>query len=500
LKNKVLLNSVSNIVDFIANVVITLLMTPLYLHMLGQHDYGLWEMANAIVGYMGMLDLGMRASVTRETAFLKQKNELENISTTYATALIYMAALGAVVALSCLAWALVSPETLSENGSNIEKYTLFLVLLGATAFLSFMRTTAEGVLEGLQKYVVKNTANLLIKIGSASYLYLNLNVDNGIVLLIQTALVATFLRLVVYNLLILFTAPKVTFLKVPSIKVFIKLIKFGAKSMVNGIAFSLDQTSGMLLIGLLSSPALIPLYSIPKALTQYIATFIEKASSALMPHFTGVCLEKEKPKLVSSFLFSSKIFVWFLVTAIVFVVMFGADFTDVWLGGQLDKVLVEYLLLLFSISILLERINPLAVRLATAHNRHGSFAKLRSVSTLFLFALSYVLIDVFGVAGAIYAKIILGAIFLPRYNQVIFKLLDISLRDYWRHVLFKNAFIFILLLAISKVVSMQVSTDTASGLLVAFITISISSVIFFITFGLSESQRLVVLKLLKLKA
>ena len=52
-KTRVILNSASNIGDFLASIIITLLMTPIYLFALGKHDYGIWEIITIVIGYMG---------------------------------------------------------------------------------------------------------------------------------------------------------------------------------------------------------------------------------------------------------------------------------------------------------------------------------------------------------------------------------------------------------------------------------------------------------------
>ena len=73
------------------------------------------------------------------------------------------------------------------------------------------------------------------------------------------------------------------------------------------------------------------MYSIPRALTRYIVNFIESANGVLMPFFAEQNLQKNKTTLKQTFLLFSNIFNWFLLTAAAFVLMFGADFIDIWL-------------------------------------------------------------------------------------------------------------------------------------------------------------------------
>jgi hypothetical protein len=49
--------------------IVGLWLTPFLLHRIGQHDLGLWLLANQILGYLLLLDFGVVAMLPRETAY-----------------------------------------------------------------------------------------------------------------------------------------------------------------------------------------------------------------------------------------------------------------------------------------------------------------------------------------------------------------------------------------------------------------------------------------------
>ena len=50
-------------------VLVGLWLTPFLLRRLGQQDYGLWQLALQMTGYLALLDLGVVALLPRETAY-----------------------------------------------------------------------------------------------------------------------------------------------------------------------------------------------------------------------------------------------------------------------------------------------------------------------------------------------------------------------------------------------------------------------------------------------
>lgn len=488
MKAKVFLNSISNISDFIVTVLITLALTPIYLKSLGHYDYGIWDMVNSVIGYMGLLDLGLRASVTRYVSVLNSEKKHKEINQLFSTALTYMSIVGVVFFTVFWFWGNFSPETLSETNSNETKYKLFLMLIGCSVFIIFIRNAIEGTLEGKQLYIIKNTANLVIKVVSAVYLYFNLTPENALILLAQTVVLAGLARVVFFNILLFIHTPSVNPFVLPSFEVFMKLFRFGTKSLINGIGLAVEQASGAFLIGILISPAAIPMYSIPLALTRYIVNFIESASSVLMPYFAELNI-KDSKMLHETYLFFSKTFIWFLFTACVFMINFGTDFIDVWLGGQFKKADIEWLVLLMSCSVLLEKINPLGVRISTALNKHGIFARLRPISALGVFSLSYFFISWVGVSGAIYAKMIMLLIFTPIFLKHSLRLINTNTLSYTKACIVRNIGTFIILTIYSQLYLMNFLVNSYGSILAAFISLTLISIILLLYVSYTKDER-----------
>lgn len=58
-------NILANCTVLVADVLVALFLTPFIVSRLGLLNYGVWSLLNSLVGYMGLIDLGIRGSVGR---------------------------------------------------------------------------------------------------------------------------------------------------------------------------------------------------------------------------------------------------------------------------------------------------------------------------------------------------------------------------------------------------------------------------------------------------
>ena len=87
MSRKLIINSLSGTILYLLNIVVAFVMSPIIIRTLGNNDYGLWELVMSVIGYMGILDLGIGQALVRfiSVADGKKMTELqETISTAFA--------------------------------------------------------------------------------------------------------------------------------------------------------------------------------------------------------------------------------------------------------------------------------------------------------------------------------------------------------------------------------------------------------------------------------
>lgn len=70
-----------------ANVLIMFFLSPFIVHTIGTVQYGIWSLVTLLTGYMGVLDLGIRASTGRYVVLYIGQKDHEKVDQTIRTAL-----------------------------------------------------------------------------------------------------------------------------------------------------------------------------------------------------------------------------------------------------------------------------------------------------------------------------------------------------------------------------------------------------------------------------
>ena len=149
-------NVLSNWGAYGLSIVITFFLSPFVVHRLGDAAYGVWVLIASLTGYLGLLDMGVRAAVTRYIPNFHTQGEHEESSRIVSSALALFAAAGLIAILLCCSVAFFALQYLHIpmhlwNGARI-----VLVLAGVSVALSLISGVFGGVVIGLQRFDLYN--------------------------------------------------------------------------------------------------------------------------------------------------------------------------------------------------------------------------------------------------------------------------------------------------------------------------------------------------------
>ena len=400
---RLLINTGSNVAQLVISMAVTFLMAPFYLDMMGHHDYGLREMVLALIGYMGMMDLGMRPTVSRFASMHNAHGDRAQLIRVYATSLVFMILIGILLAVFFWLWAWWLPGILREDeGSETRKYALFLMIIGIQVMFAFPRFVAESFLEGLQRYYLKNVINISGTIAIAIVSYLYMTPENALLLFTGLSAAIALAKLILFCLMLTPAQvgaiyPDLRQFRWPQLR---EMLQFGLKSFIQGAAQKVETMSDRLVIGALLGPAMVPIYTIPFTLVGYVNSITMTLSHAFMPLFSDPNARGQAHRIKRVYLLSSKVLVGLVLPMGAGVCLVGGSFIAVWMKGQFDPETVNAIILLLALYIVVPKLNPFASRFLTAINEHGIFARVAPVAALANLGLSVWAVTEIGVVGA----------------------------------------------------------------------------------------------------
>jgi len=120
---------------------------PLLIHSVGDRLYGFWHLVSAIIGYYGLLDLGIVSAIQYHVAKSSSEKGQDSLNRILSTSLMTLTALGVIVFVISALVALISQYVVPIP----EEATLFgilMLIVGSSFALGFPCRVITGILAG----------------------------------------------------------------------------------------------------------------------------------------------------------------------------------------------------------------------------------------------------------------------------------------------------------------------------------------------------------------
>jgi len=416
-------------------------MAPLLVRNLGNYDYGLWEMLGAVIGYMGMLDLGIKSAISRFTATYNAEHDELRLQQIFFTAIVILFAIAILLASVFATWAMYFSDSLGDGSTSPQRYLFVGLILAAQFLFMFPGYVAEGTLEGLQKYHYKNLITLINSVIGSVVLYTFITPQNGLVMLAAVNALGLSVKYVIYFAIIYQVSNRLLspFVAAFNYKQGKELLVFGSKSLVQGLSHRIETATDSIVIGSILGPAAVPFYSIPANLVGYIRMVVWSATHVLMPVFSDLLAKNDYEKVRELYLEGSRVVVGLVMFLAIGVSFLGSDFISIWIGVEYgnNAMLLIVILVLFSVFPLL---NPFSNRLLMASNQHAIVVKWAPISAVLNLGLSIPLCYEFGIIGVAFGSLIPVGLLLVIYLNKCCSILNISVLKYVKESILPSIF------------------------------------------------------------
>lgn len=138
-----------------AGLLVAIVAIPVLLKQLGSNAFGLFTIFLALIGYSGLLDLGIGRAVTAEVAKHVQRNDRAAIASIVTTALALLALIGLLLAVLLFAFSdMIAGLLVGPIGELRGESRDALQVLALTVPVVLLASGARGALEGLQEFKV----------------------------------------------------------------------------------------------------------------------------------------------------------------------------------------------------------------------------------------------------------------------------------------------------------------------------------------------------------
>ena len=369
--------------------------TPIMLRLLGQSEYGLYQLVYSIISYLGLLNFGFAGSYMRFYAKAEKGNNSDEISNLNGIFLIIFLLIS-IICFICGMIMTFNIEWIFSTGLKENEYSkakILMLLMTINLSLSLFANTFSCNVIAKEQFVFQGIVSILYNLFNPIITLPLLLMGYGSISLVIVTTLLTFFYLI-SNMVYSIKKCKMKF-SFNSLRVdlFKELGLFTFFIFLNQIIDKINWSLDKVLLGRFKGTIEVAIYGVAANLNLMYQNFLGIISSVFVPQVNRIENSKAKNKdenITDVFIKVSRIqfFIAFLIVS--GFVFFGKIFIELWAGKEYGNSYYVGLLLIISISM--ELIQSLGVEIQKAKNMHQTRTLVYFVISIFNIFISIPLI------------------------------------------------------------------------------------------------------------
>lgn len=411
------------------NVVVSIILTPMILHHLGDSGYGLWALVFSFGGYFNIFDFGLSSAVIRYVSRFNALGDYRQLRRYVNTILFIFTCISAILlaATIVVSWYVTSIFHVAPELHKTAR--LLFLLVGCMFALQFPGDVFVGVLEGMQEfwweYLVKTVAGILRLVLIIAVL------EHGLGLL-SISLVAVGLSLasyMAYFIIVYRRLPLRFFPKLSDRATLKEILHYSTTTFSSVVAGGLTSAAGKTIIGIFLTTADITPFAIATKFIEYLNRIVQSSSVIFTPMSSHFDATGELDRLRRVFILGNRACAFLAFPACIGMLILGRAAIEVWVGTRYGWV--YGLLAVLVVPYTLEFAQLASPKVLYGMARHLTLGKARLIEAAANLTLSIILLQHYGVwgvaLGTAIPKFCASVFFLPQH---LCHVLKVSVRSF----------------------------------------------------------------------
>jgi O-antigen/teichoic acid export membrane protein len=325
----------SNWSAFAFAVAVNFFLSPFIVHRLGSTSYGIWTLLASVVGYMGLLDLGVQSALTRYVARYHATSDDADANRTVSAGLAIFTMFGVVAIALSVVFALALVDHLHIPGHLVPVARQVMIISGLAVAVSLVSGVFGGVVSAMQRFDL--AAGMEIGIGAARAIavIVAFRMGGGIVSLALVQLGASIARGVVSFVLARHLYPELR----PSLwnwsTAEVRMIfSFGAFASVLHISNMVVTSADSLIISAFMPVSAVAFFAIAASLIAYASAIISSLSRTIAPQVGAMQARLEDAAIREIVLRTGRVATLLILPVGITFVLRGKTFLRLWMGTE----------------------------------------------------------------------------------------------------------------------------------------------------------------------
>ena len=424
-------------VSIIAQNIISIVYTPVMLRLLGQSEYGLYQLVYSVVSYLGLLSFGFGSAYVRFYSRYKVKDDQDGIAKLNGMFMIVFTIIAMIALLTggVLVGNVNNLFSKSLTVSEIGTARILMLLMVINLAISFPSSVFDSYITAHEQYLFQRVISLLqVVLNPFLTLPLLLMGYKSVSLVVVTTIITVSKFIINYwyctkKLKMKFILKNMNFSLLKEIDVFSFYI------FINMIVDQINWSVDKFILGIFGGTTAVAIYAVGGQINTMYMSLSSSISSVFIPRVNKILAmdENNNKELTELFIKVSRIQFVILAMVIGGFIVIGQYFINVWAGNDYNNAYYVALLLIVPVTVPL--IQSLGIEIQRAKNMH----KFRSIVYFFIAIgnvfMSIPLVQLFGEIGAALGTcltMVLGNIILMNwYYQVKVKM---DMKYFWKQI------------------------------------------------------------------
>lgn len=421
-------NTLWNLIGRVSQIFVGLFLTPYLLINLGQERFGLWALANLLIGYLSLADLGISSSLVRHIAHVQPDENPTEFSRIVSSSFYFYFGLFLLVAplsfwaAPVLIWLLQSLGEETIPSSLLDEASFVVTFVIATLFLSLSFAVFSSIPTGLQRMERANQLTMASSVGGLIAAVVAIEGGWGVSgLVVGTMIVKALLALATYFVSLRLFGRLQVMPRHFQWRVWRELFSFGWKIQVSRLCELLTYGFDRLFLSFAGGVAALGRYQPAIQVATQTRMLPQFLVMAALPYASDLSAKQDRRALIELYLRGTLYVAYCSFALMGFVAASAPVLTRLWLGPGYDDVALW--IRIFSVAYLVTAPLSLGGLISQAIGRPGLQARsalLGTICTIIFSSTGYWMAEVTGLAaGSALAAVIPGLWFFQRLNDVL---------------------------------------------------------------------------------
>jgi len=331
---QVITNSAWNSGSFAAISLLMLLTTPFFVKKLGVEGYGIYILITSLIGYYGLLDLGLGEALIKFISEFNSKEDNQSICRAINSALMVQLLIGCLASASLILFSqfIIPFLKISDSYRDAARFGISVCSLG---FLFIMISSAfSSAIKGIQRFDITSKVDSLINIAITVTLVILLLSGYGLKECLVVNVVTNFIMLVTYIIIIKKLIPTWKPVFVADRKYIRSFFQFSFYLFLSKLSGIFANYIVRFIISFFLSPVAVTYYVVPSKLVGAVGGFMGGAVNSVFPYSSALHSANDQEGIKKTFLTGSKILTGIAAPISFVLILLSKPILTLWMGPE----------------------------------------------------------------------------------------------------------------------------------------------------------------------